>query len=133
MRGCAATRDVCSRRDPRGICIEWSRRRTLSSMLHDMLVVGAGPAGILVWERRELIAQMKANCVAFAQAIEREQNCFCWKMQRRRGTLFTRPALAPWEPALTLHAIPGAAFGRSTISGLPMRACSRRRVTGIRP
>jgi hypothetical protein len=72
MRGCAATRDVCSRRDPRGICIEWSRRRTLSSMLHDMLVVGAGPAGILVWERRELIAQMKANCVAFAQAIERE-------------------------------------------------------------
>ena len=42
-------------------------------MLRDMLVVGAGPAGILVWERRELIAQMKANCVAFAQAIERER------------------------------------------------------------
>jgi NADPH-dependent 2,4-dienoyl-CoA reductase/sulfur reductase-like enzyme len=51
MRGCAATRDVCSRRDPRGICIERPRRRRLSSMLHDMLVVGAGPAGILVWER----------------------------------------------------------------------------------
>jgi hypothetical protein len=111
MRGCAATRDVCSRRDPRGICIERSRRRTLSSMLRDMLVVGAGPAGILVWERRELIAQMKANCVAFAQAIEREQNCFCWKMQRRRGTFFTRPALAPWEPALTLDAILGPPSG----------------------
>jgi hypothetical protein len=134
MRACAATRDLCSRRDPRGICIERSRRRTLSSMLHDMLVVGPGPAGILVWERRELIAQMKANCVAFAQAIERERaELFLLEDATSARHLFTRPALAPWEPALALHAIPGAAFGRSTISGLPMRACSRRRATGIRP
>jgi hypothetical protein len=67
-----------------------------------------------------------------AQAIARESRIVCWKMQRRRVTFFTRPALAPWEPALTLHAILGAAFGRSTISGLPMRACSRRRATGTR-
>jgi hypothetical protein len=98
-------------------------------MLRDMLVVGAGPAGILVWERRELIAQMKANCVAFAQAIEREQNCFCWKMQRRRGTFFTRPALAPWEPALTLHAIPGPPSGDQQYLG-----CRCKRVpVGRRP
>jgi hypothetical protein len=78
---------------------------------------------------RELIAQMKANCVAFAQAIEREQNCFCWKMQRRRGTFFTRPALAPWEPALTLHAIPGPPSGDQQYLG-----CRCKRVpVGRRP